>query len=102
MAAEKVTLDVTAEVWLHDGPAGWYFVTLPPEAAEVVVQECEDVRRGFGSVRVEVTLGGSTWRTSVFPDSASGSFVLPLKAQVRRQEDVREGDRVDLQLLLDP
>jgi hypothetical protein len=95
-------LDVSAEVWVHDGPGGWHFVTLPPEAADQVEQECAGVQRGFGSVRVEVTVGTTTWRTSVFPDKRSGSFVLPLKVQVRRQEDLRSGDVVDLQIQLEP
>ena len=48
--------------------------------------------RGFGSVRVEVTLGETTWRTSVFPEAASGCFVLPVKKAVRRAEGVDPGD----------
>ena len=83
----------TAELWLHDGEAGWHFVTLPAEVAEQVRAEAGEPR-GFGSVRVEVTIGGSTWRTSVFPDTKTGSFVLPVKAEVRRREDLLAGDDV--------
>jgi len=54
---------------------------------------------GFGSVRVEVTLGTSTWRTSVFPDQARG-YVLPVKSAVRRREDLGLGDRVGVSLTL--
>ena len=51
---------------------------------------------GFGSIRVEVTLGGSTWRTSIFPDSKAGCYVLPVKKAVRTAEGVEIGDRVDV------
>ena len=50
-------------------------------------------------MRVEVSLGTSTWRTSVFPDKARG-YVLPVKAAVRRREDLEVGDRVGLTLAL--
>lgn len=50
--------------------------------------------RGFGSVRVEATVGGTTWRTSVFPDSRGGSYVLPVKRAVREAEDLDDGDQV--------
>jgi hypothetical protein len=65
----------------------------------------EDIRllsgppTGFGSVRVEVTLGTSTWRTSVFPDKVRG-YVLPVKAQVRRTASLELGDVVRLTLAL--
>jgi len=92
-------MEFEAELWLHDGEAGWHFVTLPVEVAEQVRAEAGEPR-GFGSVRVEVTVGGSTWRTSVFPDSRTGSFVLPVKAEVRRREDLLAGDVVEIGLVV--
>ena len=94
--------DCTAELWRHEGEAAWYFVTLPHDVADEIadLQETKPARRGFGSVRVEVTVGDSTWRTSVFPDSKNRSYVLPVKATVRRAEDLDDGDTVALRLVL--
>ena len=50
-------------------------------------------------MRVEVSVGGQTWRTSVFPERA-GSYVLPVKAAVRRKAGVDVGDAVELTLAL--
>lgn len=86
-----------AEVWLAEG-GSWAFVTLPGEVDDDV-RLLAGPRSGFGSVRVEVVLGATTWRTSVFPDKARG-FVLPLRSQVRRAEGVDVGDRVRLRLVL--
>lgn len=74
------------------------FVTLPGEVDEEV-RLVSGPRRGFGSVRVEVTCGSSTWATSVFP--AAEGFVLPLKAAVRRAELLEVGSpaRFTLRLL---
>ena len=47
---------------------------------------------------MEATIGSSTWSTSVFPDKASGSFVLPVKKVVRWAEDLEDGDAVDVVL----
>lgn len=76
-----------------DEPGSWHFVTLPAEVAEEL-RDLPVAPRGFGSVRVKVRVGGSTWSTSVFPDKQSGSFVLPVKQQVRRAEDLVAGDPV--------
>lgn len=81
-----------AALWAHDpnSPGSWHFVTVPAAVSEDIREEAGPPG-GFGSVRVEVTIGGTTWHTSVFPDSASGCYVLPVKQQVRAAEDLEEG-----------
>jgi Domain of unknown function (DUF1905) len=74
-------------------PDSWTFVSLPAEASE----EIRDLaaarsRRGFGSLRVRVTVRGSTWTTSIFPGSGRGSYVLPIKRAVRKAEALAAGD----------
>ena len=51
-------------------------------------------------MRVEATVGATTWRTSVFPDSHRGSYVLPIKKAVRHAEDLDDGDQVTVTLRL--
>lgn len=87
-------------LWKPDG--SWVFATVPLDVSDEIDAIVPD-RRGFGSVRVEVRVGDTTWRTSVFPDSSSGCFVLPVKQAVRRAEKVDIGDDVDvgLTILLD-
>jgi len=88
-----------AEIWESDSMDAWAFATVPTEVSE-------DIRlrtgppRGFGSVRVETTLGTTTWHTSVFPDRKSGCYLLPVKKAVRRAEGVEAGDEVGLRLVL--
>lgn len=92
--------DAELWIWTARDPATWTFVTLPVELADEV-REAAALRppSGFGAVRVEVVIGGSTWRTSVFPstsdDSApDGSYVLPVKRAVRLAEGIEPGDVV--------
>ena len=92
-----------AELWEWEAKGGWFFVTLPDELADDIRARTDDgLRRGFGSVRVEATVGESTWRTSVFPDTTSGSFVLPVKKPVRTAEGIEPGDTVDVSLVVEP
>lgn len=94
------TFEFSAELWRYAGKAAWYFVTLPHEVADDIDEITGDTRRGFGSVRVEVTIGSSTWNTSIFPDTKSESFVLPVKKAVRVAEDLDDGTPVDVRLML--
>jgi Domain of unknown function (DUF1905) len=38
-----------------------------------------------------VTVGGTTWRTSLFPDGKRQTYLLPMKAAVRMAEGLRDG-----------
>lgn len=93
-----------AELWMHTGEAAWYFVTLPHDVADAIADEVDEradsAKRGFGSVRVVVTIGDTTWSTSVFPDKALQSYVLPVKKQVRAAEDLDDGSEVEIALEL--
>src|SRR5262249_18329454 len=91
------TYEFTAALSLHNGmPGAWYFVTLPLEAADEI--RAANERRGFGSVRVHAAIGDSRWDTSVFPDAKTGSFLLPVKAAVRRAQDIDDGSLVTVSL----
>jgi hypothetical protein len=93
-----VSWTFTTTLWAHDSFAGWAFISLPPEVADEV-SLLGGPPRGFGSVPVEVRIGLSTWRTSVFPDA--DGYVMPVKGPVRRREGVEVGDttQVDLRLV---
>ncbi len=88
-----------APLWRWEGGA-WHFVTLPDDVSDEIADHAVSERRGFGSVRVIVTVGSTTWRTSVFPDTKSQAYVLPVKKSVRDAEDLVEGvsARVSIEL----
>lgn len=69
----------------------WHFVTVPQEVSDEVDQVVGDATGGFGSVRVEVTVGGSVWRTSLFPSTEQAAYVLPVKKAVRLAEGLVDG-----------
>ncbi len=81
--------------WTFERPlwrdGAWRFVTVPEDVSDEIEERFGATAAGFGSVRVEVTIGGSTWRTSVFPSKQHRAYVLPVKKAVRTAEDVHEG-----------
>ncbi len=82
-----------ADVWRWEARVEeWGFVSLPREASEEIREYIGDLARGFGSVRVECTLGGTVWRTSIFP-GGDGVYVLPLKKAIRAKHGLPIGAR---------
>lgn len=88
----------TGTVWLWQGDSPWHFVSLPEDVADEIADLMEGRLRGFGSVRVEVAAPDFTWRTSIFPDRKSGTYILPLKKLAREHLGCGEGSRVTLTL----
>jgi hypothetical protein len=93
-------VEFVAELWQYEGDAPWVFVTLPHDVADAIDDE-RPRHPGFGSVPVVVTIGGTEWRTSVFPDKRSASFVLPVKRAVRRAEGLEPGDMATVAIAID-
>ena len=86
---------MTEKIWLYPGEtANWHFVTLTKKVGQEIKEIHSKSARGFGSLPVEVTIGATTFKTSIFPDKRSGSYLLPLKAKVRKVEDIEAGEPV--------
>jgi hypothetical protein len=97
-----VILTFTAPLWLWNGKGAWHFITLPADEAGLLRMAVPKGRnRGWGSVRVRARIGETSFATSLFPDSKSGSYLLPVKADVRKAEGLRPGDAVVVTLSLD-
>jgi hypothetical protein len=76
----------------------WFFVHMPADQSAELREQMDGLTNGFGSIRVEVTVGEITWRTSVFPNSDTKQYMLPMKKQVRKANDLEPGDPVDVEL----
>ena len=97
------SFEFEAPLWIWNGGSGtsWHFITLPFEITDEIDEMCSETKKGFGSVPVSVTVGRTTWTTSIFPSKEQESFILPVKAQVRRAEGLANGTTcaVTLELL---
>lgn len=95
-----VGMEFVATVWRWQARRAdtWTFVSLPEDLADEVLERAGSATRGFGSVRVDVTVGATSWRTSIFPGSTT--YVLALKRAVRTAERIEIGDTVHVHLSL--
>lgn len=105
MNSETVETSATLWVWSSgDAPASWHFLTISGEAADAMrttalMRRLEGgQRRGWGAIRVTATIGDTVWQTSVFPAKDNGGYLLPVKAAVRKAEQLEAGDEVALRI----
>lgn len=89
------------EVWLYPSEhAAWHFLSIDKVISKKLREENKHLSRGFGSLPVTVTIGGTTWDTSLFFDSKSERYILPLKASVRKKENIRAGDKITVSCVM--
>ena len=88
----------SSKLWVYPGDkAAWRFVTVPKSESENIKKKIK-LKNGFGSIRVRVKVGKTSWDTSIFPDSKSNTYLLPIKASVRRAEALEDGEKVGVVL----
>ena len=91
--------DFTVPLWQWREQS-WWFVTVPQDVSDEVDEAVGDATGGFGSVRVEVSVGASVWRTSLFPSSSAAAYVLPVKKAVRVAEGLADDDPAEVSIRL--
>ncbi len=88
-------------MWVWNTSTGsWHFVTLPPGLSDQIADLTDHRAHGFGSVRVEVSIGSSVWKTSLFPSKEESAYVLPLKKAVRSAQSLSPGAAADVAIRL--
>ncbi|GLY97631.1 DUF1905 domain-containing protein [Actinoplanes sp. NBRC 103695] len=91
-------VEFESELWVWEARRddSWTFVSLPVDESEEIRELVGGLTRGFGSVRVRAAIGGSTWRTSIFPDAGRKCYVLPVKRAIRKSERLDPGDTTQI------
>lgn len=90
-------IDFETVLWESNSDAAWVFASVPADRADEI-DELVPSKAGFGSVKVKVVIGDTSWETSLFPDKKRETFVLPVKKQVRDAQGVTIGDVVRVHL----
>lgn len=88
---------ITAKVWVYEGEAAWHFITIPQNTSDEIKLKFSEMKRGWGSLPVTVkTKSGVEWKTSIFPDKKLDTYLLPLKKEIRKKENIKIGDSITL------
>lgn len=92
------TYKLESNVFVYPGMSAWRFLGLPKKLAQEIKKKHGSRTKGWGSLPVSVRIGKTIWDTSIFPDKKSGSYLLPLKAKVRKAEGIFDDSNVSFTL----
>ena len=91
-----MNIEFNGEIWYWHGPSPFYFVTVPEEQSGEIKAISGLVTYGWGMIPVSARIGSSTWKTSLF--AKDGRYIVPIKAIIRKAENLDEGDEVTVWL----
>jgi hypothetical protein len=92
-------LEFSGEIWVWKGPAPYHFVTVPEDCCDALEATAGLVSYGWGMIPVQVRIGQTDWKTSLWPKD--GRYIVPLKDAVRRAEALEVGDMTTIRLFVD-
>lgn len=90
----------TAEIWVYPGNGGWHFVSLPPELSKEIRDNLKSEEEGWGRMKAKAKIGNTEWDTSIWFDTKMGTYILPLKAEIRKKERLETGKEVEIIILI--
>ena len=96
----RMTYTFVAAVWQHDGPGGWYFVTLPQDLSTEIRRLLRAEEEGWGRLKATAVIGKTEWKTAIWFDSKKAAYLLPLKSDVRKKENIELNQLIDTIVIL--
>ncbi len=92
------TFRFEAEIIHWRGPAPFFYAPVPAQHVANLRQIARTASYGWGVVPVEAVIGGVVFKTSLFPKDET--YLLPIKADVRRRTNVTAGDRISVEMTI--
>ena len=99
----KIKYEFSAKAYHSSSPeemCGWIFVSLPKDLSIEIRDHFKCMEEGWGRMKVTARLGSSEWQTAIWYDTKQGTYLLPLKAKIRKQESVVLGEAVEIAILV--
>lgn len=94
MDHQGVAYHFSAKVWYSE----WYFVSLPKAMANEIRESLKCFEEGWGRLKATAQIGNSGWKTAIWFDTKHQTYLLPIKAEIRKREKIAADDEVKLTL----
>ena len=94
----KLRFKFECKVWFYNTPGTVYFVSLPSEMSEEILDLVGQSLNPWGTVPVDATIGEFTWASSMFPRKERKCYDLPLNAKVRKRVGLEAGSIISVRI----
>ncbi len=92
----KIRYEFVAAPWQYSSPGGWYFISVPEDVSKEIRENLKWQEEGWGRLKITAGIGSTQWKTSIWFDTKRNTYLLPLKADVRKKEKIESGNDIDV------
>lgn len=94
----KINYQFSAALWKYEGKGSWYFIALPKRLSNEIRKNNFQFEEGWGRLKVIAAIKNIEWKTAIWFDSKKQTYLLPIKAEIRQKERIKEGDTIAITL----
>ncbi len=96
----KIKYNFSEKLWQHSPPGGWYFVSLPVNIANEIRETFKSQEEGWGRLKATAEIGKTQWKTAIWFDTKKATYLLPVKADIRKKEHLEAENIIEVTILL--
>ena len=94
----KIKYDFSAKIWKHNSNGGWFFVSLPKDISKEIRQHLKWQEEGWGRMKSSANVNGIEWETAIWFDKKLDTYLLPIKADIRRKLGLNLDDKISVSI----
>ncbi|XLS29621.1 DUF1905 domain-containing protein [Flavobacteriaceae bacterium M23B6Z8] len=94
----KIKYDFSGKIWKHNANGGWFFVSLPKDISKEIREHLKWQEEGWGRMKASAHLDGIQWETAIWFDKRLDTYLLPIKADIRKKAVLNLDDKVSVSI----
>lgn len=91
MKSKGIAYKFTGKPWQYTGQNAWYFVSVPKKLSAEIRKVLITEEEGWGRLKATAQIGSIEWKTAIWFDTKLNTYLLPLKAEIRKKETITVG-----------
>ncbi len=97
----RIKYQFDATIWQYSSPqGGWFFVSLPVEISKEIRDSLKWMEEGWGRLKTLAKINNTEWETAIWFDTKRQTYLLPLKAAVRKKENLKIENNIQITICI--
>ena len=88
MESRGIKYNFDSKTWKYNGQSGWTFISLPENMAKEIRDNLKNEEEGWGRLKATAKIGKTEWETAIWFDTKMNTYLLTLKAAIRKKEKI--------------
>ncbi len=87
--SQNIRYQFSGSMWKHSDVGGWHFISMPFDMSKEIRDHHQWQEEGWGRMKAKAALLGIQWDTSIWFDTKSACYILPVKAAIRKKTGLK-------------